>query len=187
MAIMSTRAARTLRGLAVAIVSTALAAISHVLGGGMTPSAPALLLGLAFATVTGVALAGKRTSTARLAASVVVGQGAFHAVFSVLTTTGSVEHLGHHSDVLVPGQAHTADPRMWVGHAIAGVITFALLRFGAAALRVIRRVLVPVARAPHAVPVDSMPRIPITDAVLPRLRERVLSLQLFRGPPVVAF
>lgn len=183
---MSSRASRTLRGLAIAAVSTAVAAVSHTLAGGYRPNLPSLALALVFASLTSVALAGRRGSAWRTTASVGVSQLAFHAIFSAIGTGATVEHLGHHLDRVVAGadHAHSTDPRMWLAHAVAGAITAMLLRYGETALAAVRRRLEPalprVAVIAVAAPVPALEPI-----ALPRLLDRVLASLSFRGPPVV--
>ena len=78
---MSQRGARTARGLTAAAVATLLAGLSHSLGGGVGAQVPfgvGTVIAFAFAAMVCVALAGRTLSLARLAASVVLSQLAFH-------------------------------------------------------------------------------------------------------------
>lgn len=63
---MTTRWARFARGWIAAIVSLFVAACSHSLAGGSLPAAAGIALSLAFSGATGVLLAGKTLSLARL-------------------------------------------------------------------------------------------------------------------------
>jgi hypothetical protein len=183
----SPRVHRTLRGLLVASTATAVAAVSHGLVGGYVPALPSLVLGLVFASLTSVALAGRRSRGWRVAASVAISQLAFHTLFATLGTDATITVVGHHGAAVVSaaGHAHTADPLMWLAHVVAGVATAALLRHGETALRLIRRALVPrrAGKPAPSCPGDS-PR-PAALPSLPRLLDRVLSVRSLRGPPTV--
>ncbi|MEO6826060.1 MAG: hypothetical protein ABI255_00420 [Microbacteriaceae bacterium] len=80
---MSTRWARVARGLLAAGFATLVAACFHTAAGGSAPSALALSLSLSFSGIFCVALAGKRLSLWRQAASVVSSQLLYHALFSL--------------------------------------------------------------------------------------------------------
>ncbi|MCU1481117.1 MAG: hypothetical protein JWQ19_1903 [Subtercola sp.] len=80
---MSSRAARTLRGLTAAGVAVFVAALSHALGGGDAPGGIGVVLALAFSAVVCVALAGRTLSLVRLSLAVGFSQLAFHLLFSV--------------------------------------------------------------------------------------------------------
>ncbi|MEF2978740.1 hypothetical protein [Subtercola sp. YIM 133946] len=87
---MSSRAARTLRGLGAAGVAVFVAAFSHVAGGGSAPGSVGLLLALAFSAVVCVLLAGKTLSLLRLSIGVGLSQLALHLLFSVGTPVGGI-------------------------------------------------------------------------------------------------
>ncbi|UFS57826.1 hypothetical protein [Subtercola endophyticus] len=86
---MSSRAARTLRGLTAAGVAVFVAALSHALGGGEAPGGIGVVLALAFSAVVCVALAGKTLSLVRLSLAVGFSQLAFHLLFSIGAGGGS--------------------------------------------------------------------------------------------------
>ena len=79
---MGTRAARQLRGWAVAFSATGVAAAAHVLAGGSIPYPSILLLCLALSAMVSCALAGKVSSLAGTAAAVLLSQGLFHWMFT---------------------------------------------------------------------------------------------------------
>ncbi|MDM4764099.1 hypothetical protein QT381_13895 [Galbitalea sp. SE-J8] len=192
---MPARARRTLRGLATAVVATAVAAGAHALAGGYVPNAPSLALALVFAALTSVALAGRRSRAWRTAASVAVSQLAFHTVFAAIGTDatliavghghGGAHGVAHGGSVLVTAaeHAHTADPRMWIAHVVAGALTVALLRHGESALRSLGRALVPrAATASVRAPIARVPLAPV-GAEPPRALARMATSLSRRGPP----
>src|ERR1700709_933648 len=83
---MTTRWARVVRGLVAASVAVFVADFAHVPGGGATPGFAGIALALAFSTLVCIGLAGRTLARWRVAASVVVSQGAFHLLFQVLGT-----------------------------------------------------------------------------------------------------
>ena len=106
---MSSRGARVVRGFAAASVATLVAALFHVAGGGLAPSALALTLSLVFSSLGSIALVGKRVAAWRLTLSVLVSQFLFHALFTLspsATFSGMPAdghlHAGMHL-TLVPG------------------------------------------------------------------------------------
>ena len=202
---MTTRWARFARGWLAALFSTLVAAVSHTLAGGDSPSAISLALALAFGGITCVALTGKTISPLRLTAAVGLSQLAFHVMFSTIGTSGALvptEGAGAHQhgasagllQVPLPagGSAmHHQDGWMWLGHAVAAVVTIVALRYGEAAFWRMRGIALLLVRTVLAV----VPAVP----TLPRARRRaVVSGHLFvprcieflrlslglRGPPV---
>ncbi len=135
---MSPRAVRLSRGALLGGVATALAAASHLAGGGPTPSPVALALGAVFATTVGTVAVGRmpraRVSLPRTLAGVAISQLAFHLVFSMLGTGARVAADGGHRHALVslaadPGAAVAqGGAGMWAAHLIAGVLTVLYLR-----------------------------------------------------------
>jgi hypothetical protein len=136
----TTRWARFARGWTAAVFSTLVAAGSHAVAGGGSASLLALVVALAFAGVTCVALTGTRLSLLRVAASVALSQVAFHTVFSTIASAPggtSVSRPHDHSQALSldAGEAsaapsHHTDGWMWLGHAVAAVLTIIALRYG---------------------------------------------------------
>lgn len=143
----STGILRVARGSAAATLSTFVALVSHVAGGGVVPTlvgvAVPLVLSLAVCTV----LAGRRPTTTRLVVSVVASQFLFHVLFVVGVPTkisavdGPVSGSTHaHSVVLTSSalHAHPAEHVMWWAHAVAAVVTIIALRRGE---RTVKRLL----------------------------------------------
>lgn len=138
------RAQRTARGAAGAVATTVLAGASHALAGGEVTWL-ALLATSVLALPLCVALAGRVGSLWRLSLGVGVSQFVYHWSFSSLgvsaasgsapATTGVAAgpHAAHWSAVaFVPGAA-SADAAgwwMWVMHAVAALVTVALIHRG---------------------------------------------------------
>lgn len=205
---MTTRWARFARGWLAALVATFAAVCSHAIAGGSMPSAVAIALSLAFSGLVCVALAGKTLSRVRLATAVALSQFAFHGAFSLLgqaTTPPGTEPAGmQHSAAqmaaeiaaLPAGQAIVGpDATMWLGHAIAAVLTIVAIRrgerafwglFDLARLRVgaLWRLVT------RPVPVHSLDplasAVAVERAVVPRPVSLVFSFLSHRGPPALA-
>lgn len=201
---MSTRVARTLKGLAAASFSTFVALFSHVSGGGAMPGPLGVLVPLILALPLCVALAGRRVSVPRLTASVAVSQFLFHSLFSMGATSapaGSLSgHAGHgmpivlDATMLPAAQLGHSDTQMWAAHLIAGILTVAALYSGEAVLArlaaftcfLLRRIVPALVDDPKAPPrailtlraVDLTTRLPL--GVFP-------SSAPHRGPPAIAF
>lgn len=144
---MNARWARFTRGWITAALATFVAAVFHVAAGGPSPSPLAVVLTMAFAVMLCVALAGRRVALWRQAVSVVASQFLFHALFVLgqgsaeLAAGSATGHL--HAGMTLsfaagsPGAAELAHAGhvMWLGHALAAIVTVAALRYGDAALR----------------------------------------------------
>lgn len=177
------------RGWVVGVFATAIAALSHAVAGGGTPSPLALGTGVVFGGMLGTFALSARPSLPRLTVSVGITQLAFHVVFVTLGSAAPV--AGHAHDALVtaaPAAApHTAMPWMWVSHAVAGLLTLLVLRRAESALwrllrGVFRRVAAPfrVTVLPAVVAPAAMPSSPPV-----RLLGRLLiSTVSGRGPPL---
>jgi len=202
---MTTRWARFARGWLAALFSTLVAAVSHTLAGGDSPSAISLALALAFGGITCVALTGKTISPLRLTAAVALSQLAFHAMFSTIGTSaalasgvgagahrhGASAHLLNDAAPAAGSAMHHQDAGMWLGHAVAAAITIVALRYGEAAFWRMRGIALLLVRTVLAV-VPAVPLLPRTrrrpvvagHLFVPRCIEFLrLSLGL-RGPPV---
>jgi hypothetical protein len=202
---METRWGRVTRGWAAGGFATLAAATSHALAGGGFSNLVGLVLAVTFAGVTCMALAGRRLSLPRLASSVVLGQFAFHSVFSTIGASGGqvIGPVGHHGGAymflpegVVAG--HTAMTMtvfaggwMWLAHAIAAAITIAALRHGETAfwgLRESTRMLVAqVWRWVRVVPARVTVRVDkpaIIDSITPRAVRKFLEAVRYRGPPL---
>ena len=195
---MNSRATRLARGWVVGVFATALAALSHALAGGGTPSGLALVAGVVFGGMLGTFALSARPSLPRLVIAVGGSQVAFHLAFSTLGAAAPVasDHMHGMSGLVVPAASHvhTDSTAMWLSHAAAGLVTLALLR-GAerAAWRVLTefaRLVVAPFRRSAAVPVA----VPLTRAPLAQFSPASLVTRFVhpavsrRGPPLsVAF
>ncbi|KQX08073.1 MULTISPECIES: hypothetical protein [unclassified Leifsonia] len=206
---MSQRGARTARGLTAAAAATLLAGLSHSIGGGAGAQVPfgvGTVIAFAFAAMVCVALAGRTVSLARLAASVVLSQLAFHGLFAVsgsslqVTTNPAAHHdasvhllnqIESGGSIEAMGQAgHLSHggTGMIVAHVFAAVITIAALHSGERAMLAILRaagrlIAVLVAGAPRLVPVVEIRLSARALVLLPRDLLVVLSSMRHRGPP----
>ena len=142
---MTARGLRLVRGWIGAVVATSIAAGSHFLAGGNAPELPLLLLALALSGLACTALTGRGLSLWRLSVGVVLSQGLFHWLFSGaaaphVSRAPAGGHLAH-SSVLDPAAGTIfssatdhASPLMWLGHAVAAILTVAVLRHGEVAV-----------------------------------------------------
>ena len=141
---MTARGLRLVRGWIGAVVATSIAAGSHVLAGGNAPELPLLLLTLALSGLACTALTGRGLSLWRLSAGVGLSQGLFHWLFGgAAAPHGSSAPAGGHlahstalepAGTLLSSAADHASPLMWLGHAVAAVLTVAILRRGESAV-----------------------------------------------------
>lgn len=193
-----TRAVRTARAVFGAFAATLLAAVSHGLAGGeMTPVAVVATTVLAMPLC--LLLAGKVGSLWRLTLAVVPAQFAYHWSFAGLglvqtrTTDGAAaavsphaHHLGAMNFMPELVSAGSADLVMLAAHALAAIVTIALMHWGEHAamrlLQLLRRT------APVHLPVAV--QLPQRRAILvnfftaaPRVRQIFLSAISHRGPP----
>lgn len=188
---MTPRQLRLLRAASASTVATTLAAVSHTIAGGAAPH-PLLVVAMAsFLVPLAAVLLGARASRFRVAATVLVSQTLFHAVFQVLgapTGTAIVSGHQHHIDLGALGSAVSVpapDSVMLVGHLVAAVLTTAALWHGESMVRVVAgwvearlRRAIPVFRSPHespAPPIFAAPLL-IGAALSPSVSRR--------GPPL---
>ena len=199
---MTARGLRLVRGWIGAVVATFVAAGSHILAGGDAPELPLLLLALALSGLACTALTGRGLSLWRLSAGVALSQGLFHWLFSGAAaphgTIGPASgHLAHSpalepaGRILASAADHTS-PVMWLGHAVAALLTVAFLRHGeVAVVRLVRAMRLrvtaflplllplPVRPAPAALPANRPVR-PLRNLGAPLLVMR------HRGPPLLS-
>lgn len=210
---MGTRWARFARGLFAALVSTFVAACSHTIAGGSAPSIVGLTLCLAFSAMVCVLLAGKTLSLARLSLAIGISQFAFHSAFSFLTDArpapavpGLVAGFARqaHGDMLhfvaasptaamLPHSVMPPDATMWLGHAVAAVITVAAFRFGENAFWALLRLgtlvisrLLPALPLVHSSQRPKLSTVAVERRSLPRPLSVFLSALRHRGPPALA-
>lgn len=132
-----------IRGWIGAIVSTTVAAASHILAGGHAPVAPILILSLVLSGLVCTILAGRLLSMWRLMVGVLLSQALFHGLFNlgapVTTSPVASGHNGHSAHQMaealqgIQGIAPVMDhssPVMWLSHILAAVFTVAFLRHG---------------------------------------------------------
>ena len=194
---MATRWARFTRGMLAAIFSTLVASISHTLAGGDSPGLLALVVGLVFASLTCVALTGKRLSLTRLAIAVAISQFGFHGLFSSMgdfsgTVAVTHDHLTGTTVMTMPADvpAHHTGALMWLAHGVAALITIVALRHGESAFwslrdlagRVIRRLV-----TADTSPIDAPAGVRVAAAArpfAPRFFDVLCWSLRYRGPPV---
>lgn len=195
---MQTRWSRVLRGLGAGTAATLVAAASHSVAGGRTPSLVAVTLALFFAVFVSIAVGGRGISLVRLAASVVVSQLAFHLVFSTVGGAGDVASSGHHGHIAVSGvhkvggvqEVGHASRSIRVAHGVAALATLVAVRFCERAIHTLReagRILVAALLTPPAIPFPPFNRAPqpaVEPSALPRLVRRSRDAVGTRGPPV---
>ncbi|QKJ19874.1 hypothetical protein [Microbacterium hominis] len=193
---MNPRQVRALRGSGAAAAATVIAATSHTFAGGGAPH-PLLLLVIALlAAPVATLLAGRRLALWRVALTVGVSQGLFHAAFTFLHATpaagASATAVSHsHHGPTATASLDTAlsviapSPAMVLAHAVAAVLTVFALHSGERMLRGLVRGLRALLR----------PLVPVVAPVSPRAprprtphRERAVSISFVfdlsgRGPP----
>lgn len=187
---------RLLRAGTLAVVMISLAALAHVLGGGALPGGGVLTVLLGLVLVTCLVASGRRLGAPSIGAILGGGQLALHEAFALLGTTGadaaSLGHVvgsGHHA-VLVThagqaGSGHHLSLSMLLAHALATVVTAAVLARGERALWLLAGWLAPVIRLLLERPAH-WPRPAAITVAVPRLRSAELVLAApRRGPPLV--
>jgi hypothetical protein len=197
---MTSRGIRTLRGTAAACFAVFVAALVHDAAGGGLPSLLAVSLSLAFAVPLCVALAGRRISLWRQAASVGVSQLLLHLLFGLgSNASGTALHVpaGHMhmggTIAVTAGHAmpmHHDTPLMFVAHGCAALITIAALRRGERTLHALATftvLLVTAIARLTVVPIGAPARMPVqTRPITLASPTRVLGALRHRGPPAFA-
>jgi len=132
---MSTRVARVVRGLLVAFVALAVAAVAHIAGGGQIGWV-GLALAFAFSSLTSIALAGRTISRVRISIAVLFSQGAFHLLFGVgagpeaapqPSRVGMVMGDPAAATVSASPMVMTDNGWMWAAHGLAAILTILAL------------------------------------------------------------
>ncbi|GAA1147809.1 hypothetical protein F6W69_11550 [Microbacterium oxydans] len=134
-----------IRGFAASSLAIFVALAGHVTGGGQMPGPLGILVPWVFSFMICVLLAGRSLSLIRLGLSVAMSQFLFHTLFILGTVTPSGVSTPHvHGGPLVippttgiPAEV-SADASMWVGHALAAVLTIAALYRGERLLIAVR-------------------------------------------------
>jgi hypothetical protein len=126
--------ARVVRGWLAASLSTFCAGTSHYIADASAPDPVLLACALALSGMVCGLLTGRRMGPGRVAAAVVLSQGAYHALFSAPTVrSGSAPgeattSHAHHGAAMASGvEAHSG---MLAAHVLAGILTFVVLRHG---------------------------------------------------------
>jgi len=181
--------ARGLRGAIAGALTTTLALAFHVIGGGEAPGVVAVVGSFLGAIWLSILIGRRRRSLPFLTAAVAVSQLLLHTVFAAATATGSVSgggHADHGAMRFVLGHDGQA---MWWAHALAGVLTVAMLHRGERLLVGIAALAALVARAvlrlaSLATPATPARRLPAAPRPVPLpLAERRTAVTVLRGPP----
>lgn len=196
----SSRLPQLLRGTSSALVATFVALLAHVSAGGALPGLIGLVVPLVLSSMISVLLAGRRLSPARLLLAVSASQFLFHELFilGAFTPAGGLSvHQHGVPPVLSGAETVIADPAagMWLGHALAVLITTAALHRGEMLLVGLVRLAGRLTTWLVALLCDRLPAAPPrpglrapsrpahTDAVDTGIR--VVRRQPHRGPPLV--
>ncbi len=134
----------------VASVATFTALLSHVVAGGTVPGPLGIVAPWMLALMVSTLLAGRALSAVRLGLSVAASQILFHTLFVMGSPmSGAASTMSHHDHGTIAMStdaanatasggfvgALCADPLMWTLHAVAAVVTIALLYRGERAAR----------------------------------------------------
>jgi hypothetical protein len=190
---MQTRWSRVIRGLGAGTAATLVAAASHSLAGGRVPSVVGVTLALFFSVIVAIAVTGRGMSLVRLTASIVIGQLAFHLVFSTIGGAGEVVATGHHGPMVLRGAETVthASGGMWFAHGLAAVLTIVALRFGERAIHGLRQTawMIVSAFLPTQVslhlPFTTAPQPAVEQHIVPRIVRTSLAAIGTRGPPAL--
>lgn len=190
---MHSRWARVARGWAAAAFATFVAAFTHALGGGATPSAFGILASLVLSGMLCSLLAGRTLSLWRLSVSVALSQVLFHGLFVSLGTpipvAASMRDMAGGMPMDAAPLAHHAGASMWLAHVVAGLLTLVAFRYAEQAFwGIADTARLALARLTSlAVPVLATPRASV---MLPETRElpsfltHLMHSMSHRGPPV---
>ncbi len=170
---------RIFRASVFAVLATQLAALGHVMGGGLLPD-PAVLLTIGvFLGGSLSGLASRRRTGAQIFAVLAASQLVFHLAFAVTAT-----HAGHGAD----GPLDT--PRMVAFHLFAALAASALMAGGESTLfrlfAALHRVLVRARLIRPVVLAPAWTAVITNGSGGLRLRSGELSLVSRRGPPIAA-
>jgi hypothetical protein len=183
-----------------AAASLFVASMSHVAAGGHAPGPLALALASAFSLVVCTAVVGRMLTLPRLVLGVAFSQLMLHLLFSLDGGGGgALMSSGHHgvavARVIAPasGVLPPPDLGMWGSHAVAGLITVVLIRWGHLTVRAMRALARPFAArvrrvifAPVALRTGVSAPHTAGDAVPPLSRPWTRSLSR-RGPPLLSY
>ena len=117
------------------LLTTFLALLFHIVGGGTPPSAFAVALCAAAVCWIAMLVGRARPSLVLLATAIGLAQIVLHTAFSIATATATIAghaHAGHEDLLLVvTGGGHA----MWSTHLLAGILTVLAVRRGEQVLR----------------------------------------------------
>lgn len=153
MRVSPSRKPAVVRGFATSSLAIFVALAGHVTGGGEMPGALGILVPWLFAFMVSVLLAGRTLSLTRLTLSVTLSQFLFHTLFVLGTVAPSgvtIPHV-HGAPLVLPAAdgaavVATADASMWVGHALAALLTVTALHRGERLLLTLRDLAVRLVR-----------------------------------------
>ncbi|MBM7751917.1 hypothetical protein JOE53_000637 [Microbacterium laevaniformans] len=192
----TSRRVRALRGTTAAAIATTIASTGHTLGGGQAPPLWLIVAVTVLASPVAVALVGRRRSLLRTAAAIAAAQIALHTMFAVIGPASlPAAGTGHVHGALsigpaVAGSGHSAahlGVGMLLAHALAAVVTIALVAYGERLVAVLARGIRRVLNRTHSPAPQSFPWV-----VIPSPGPRVaradahLSVLTRRGPPAFA-
>ncbi|WP_129656617.1 hypothetical protein [Rothia halotolerans] len=199
----SRRARTLLRGWSIATLCVAAGTASHAVVSGHVPGAAAVAVAWALTGLLCVLLAGRGLSRLPVAAGVLAAQAALHWLMDrsapLPQTAPTGGHAGHGVGLdslagasleAAPAPVHATDPGMVAGHLAAGLLTYAAIRRGEAALTALSRSLRLAARwlcVPRLRPLPARALRPLpVPAALPAPRRVLLpGTAPVRGPPLV--
>lgn len=134
------------RGFAASSVAIFVALAGHVTGGGEMPGILGLVVPWLLSLMICVLLAGRTLSLTRLSVSVALSQVLFHVLFVLGTITPSATSAPHvhGAPVVLPPSTGlsagvVADGSMWLGHAVAALLTVLALHRGERLALTLRR------------------------------------------------
>jgi hypothetical protein len=152
-AVTESRKPAVARGFAASSLAIFVALAGHVSGGGQMPGALGILVPWVFSFMICVLLAGRSLSLIRLTLSVAVSQFLFHTLFvlGTITPSGISPAHVHGAPLVIPAttgipEAVTADASMWLGHALAALLTVAALYRGERLIIAVRDLAVQLGR-----------------------------------------
>jgi hypothetical protein len=197
----SRRARTLLRGWSIATLCVAAGTASHAVVSGHVPGAAAVAVAWALTGLLCVLLAGRGLSRLPAAAGVLAAQGALHWLMDrsahLPLSASAGGHAGHGAGLEplagaspAAAPAHAMDPGMAAGHLAAGLLTYAAIRRGEAALAALSRSLRLAARwlcvpRPRALPARLLRPLPVRGVLAAPRRVLLPGTAPVRGPPLV--
>lgn len=190
---MHTRAMRVLRGSLAALFATCVAALSHVVAGGVSPSLFGVAVSLLISITICSLLAGRTVSLLRLSIAILASQTLYHALFSsMLAPAGVAAHDMSAMTFNFASVANAADSTMSLWHVAAAVVTIVVFRYAEVAfwglLATARLLIARLLGAASLTTVQVLEfRIAPRTAPATNFMTRILSTTRYRGPPATLF